>query len=104
MVQLFPGARLVPTQLSVSVKLPCTRLPVKFMVADWGSFGSLKRVTVIGVLAWPLGQVPKSNPAPGDILRGLGMLAFNSTGKRPLSISQFEVVVLVHGRVFSSRK
>ncbi len=55
-------------------------------------------------LAWPTAWFLKSNPAPGDILRGLGIFAVNSTGKRPLSISQSDVVVLVHCRVFNSRK
>ena len=36
----------------------------------------------------PTAWIPKSSPAPGDIRSGLGVLAFNSTGKRPLSISQ----------------
>src|SRR5262249_5417574 len=53
---------------------------------------------------WPSGWMPKSKPAPGDILSGLGRLAFSSTGKRPLSISQFVVVPAVHCKVFSFRK
>src|ERR1700722_3019911 len=101
--QLLPGVRL-PTQLSVSVKLPCKRFPVKFTVAAFGSLGSLKTVIVIGALTWPTTRFPKFKSAPGDILRVLGILAFNSTGKRPLSISQFAVVLLVHCRVFNSRK
>lgn len=103
-VQLLPGARL-PTQLSLSAKaLPSRRFPVKLIVADFGSFGSLKTVIVSGAVEWPTAWLPKSNPAPGDILSGLGRFAFNSTGKRPLSISQFDVVVLVHCSVFNSRK
>ena len=77
---------------------------MKFTVAALGSLGSLKRVIVRGVLLVPLPWIPKSNPAPGVILSGLGTFAVSSTGKRPLSISQFEVVVEVHGRVLSSRK
>ena len=39
-----------------------------------------------------------------EMLAELGTFAVSSTGKRPLSISQFEVVVEVHCRVLSSRK
>jgi hypothetical protein len=74
------------------------------MVIAFGSLGSLKRVIASGVLLCPFACNPKSNPAPGVILSGLGRFAVNSTGKRPLSISQFDVVVDVHCRVFNSRK
>src|ERR1700733_6064193 len=102
-VQLLPGARL-PTQLSAWAKLPWIRFPVKFTVAALGSLGSLKTVTVIGAPACPTIWFGKVKPALGDILSVLGRFALSSTGKRPLSISQFVVVALVHCRVFSSRK
>ena len=78
--------------------------PVKLTVAAFGPIGSLKRVIASGELLNPLAWKRKSNPAPGDILNGLGKFAVNSTGKRPASISQFEVVVAVHCSVFNSRK
>src|ERR1700727_641793 len=102
-VQVLPEARL-PLQLSVSAKFPWIMFPVKMMVPALGSAGSLKIVTVIGALVWWTGTAPKFNPALGVILKGLGTFALNSTGKRPLSISQFDVVELVHCSVFNSRK
>src|ERR1700722_9659578 len=87
-VQVPPGARL-NEQLSVSEKLPLTtNLPTKVTVCGFAMLGSLRRVIVCGTLDLPTGTVPKSNPAPGDILSGLGRFAFNSTGKRPPSRSQ----------------
>ena len=71
--------------------------------------GSLSSVIVNGALVVPFFWYPKSSPALGDIRSGLGSLALNSTGKRPLSISQLggdggSFTALVHCTVFSSKK